>query len=75
MSIDLRTKEASMVATIILDEDGKVTFEPDDAVVFYNQLSSVVVRGKAIRYQEGKPYFDALDRVRGSLFYVACEQP
>lgn len=58
---------------ISLGEDGKVTFEPDDAVAFHNQLSSVVVGGKAIRYQEGEPYFEALDRLRGSLFYVTSE--
>lgn len=73
MTIDPRTLKASKTVTITLGEDGQVSFEPDDAVVFHNQLTSVVVGGKAIRYQAGRPYFDALDRLCGTFFYVTCE--
>lgn len=73
MNIDLTTKQAFKVVTITLGADNKVTLEPQNAVIFHSQLLGVVLGGKAIRCQAGKPYFDALDTLRGSLFYVTSE--
>lgn len=66
---DPETHKATTLAKIKM-VGGKVVFEPKDAPKEHTMLKSIPVKGKLLVPADGKEYFKALDRLRGTYYAV-----
>jgi hypothetical protein len=67
---DPNTHKPTTVCTFTLKGD-KVILDPPDAAKTHNMLKSLVAKGnKLVKPEDGKEYYDALSRLRGTYYEV-----
>lgn len=70
ITYDHHTRKPTMAATFTLKK-GKVEIDPPDAPKKHNMLKKLVGKGnKLVTPGDGKEYYDALSRLRGTFYEV-----